>query len=119
MLQKGFKEALEESDADIWLTNTCAIRDKAEQKVWQRLRTQRKRKSPHQIVGLLGCMAERLQDELLQENLTDLVVGPDAYRDLPRLLEELTGEDPIEQAINVQAIEPGRNLSRYCSCSRQ
>ena len=47
-------------------------------------------------------MAERLQDELLQENLTDLVVGPDAYRDLPRLLEELTGEDPIEQAINVQ-----------------
>lgn len=103
LLQKGYREVREEADADVWLTNTCAIRDKAERKVWQRLRTLKKRKKSNQIVGLLGCMAERLQGELLKENMADLVVGPDAYRDLPRLLGELTDiEDPIEQAINVQ-----------------
>jgi len=103
LLEQGYTETEEEADADVWLTNTCAIRDKAEQKVWQRLRTLKKRKSSTQVVGLLGCMAERLQDELLEENMADLVVGPDAYRDLPRLLRDLTdSEDPLEQAINVQ-----------------
>lgn len=103
LLQKGYRETQEESDADVLLTNTCAIRDKAERKVWQRLHTLKKRKKSNQVVGILGCMAERLQDELLKENMADLVVGPDAYRDLPRLLDELTdSDDPIGQAINVQ-----------------
>lgn len=103
LLEQGYTETEEESDADVWLTNTCAIREKAEQKVWQRLRALKKRKSSTQVVGLLGCMAERLQDELLKENMADLVVGPDAYRDLPRLLRDLMDvEDPLEQAINVQ-----------------
>lgn len=103
LLEQGYTETELEADADVWLTNTCAIRDKAEQKVWQRLHTLKKRKSSTQVVGLLGCMAERLQDELLKENMADLVVGPDAYRDLPRLLRDLTdSEDPLEQAINVQ-----------------
>ena len=103
LLQKGYQETELEDTADIWLINTCAIRDKAEQKVWQRLRFLKKRKSSQQIVGLLGCMAERLQEELLKENMADLVVGPDAYRDLPRLLNELTdSDDPMQQAINVQ-----------------
>jgi MiaB/RimO family radical SAM methylthiotransferase len=103
LLQHGFSETHEESNANIWLTNTCAIREKAEQKVWQRLRHQKKHKSPKQVVGLLGCMAERLQGELLKENMADLVVGPDAYRDLPHLLTDITkSEDPLEQAINVQ-----------------
>eukprot|EP00536_Pseudo-nitzschia_multiseries_P009012 jgi/Psemu1/199737/e_gw1.244.58.1 len=79
-----------ESNADIILTNTCAIREKAEEKVWQRLRHLRKNKGSKQIVGVLGCMAERLQTKLLEENVADLVVGPDAYRDLPRLLQQLT-----------------------------
>ena len=82
-----------ESTADIVLTNTCAIREKAEEKVWQRLRHLRKNKAPHQIVGVLGCMAERLQNKLLEENVADLVVGPDAYRDLPRLLAKITGSN--------------------------
>jgi len=80
-----------ESTADIILTNTCAIREKAEEKVWQRLRHLRKNKGSQQIVGVLGCMAERLQTKLLEENVADLVVGPDAYRDLPRLLQQLNG----------------------------
>lgn len=108
LLEKGFVEARCEEEATIWLTNTCAIRDKAEQKVVQRLYGLRKRKQQQQqdgkrIVGVLGCMAERLQEELLQEQMADLVVGPDAYRDLPRLLDELLlPEHPISSAMNVQ-----------------
>lgn len=79
-----------ESTANIILTNTCAIREKAEEKVWQRLYHLRKNKGSHQIVGVLGCMAERLQNKLLEENVADLVVGPDAYRDLPQLLQQIT-----------------------------
>jgi MiaB/RimO family radical SAM methylthiotransferase len=83
-----------ESTADIILTNTCAIREKAEEKVWQRLYHLRKNKGKHQIVGVLGCMAERLQTKLLEENVADLVVGPDAYRDLPQLLRQITVDAP-------------------------
>jgi len=78
-----------ELTADIILTNTCAIREKAEEKVWQRLYHLRKNKASHQIIGVLGCMAERLQNKLLEENVADLVVGPDAYRDLPQLLQQI------------------------------
>lgn len=74
---------------DIILTNTCAIREKAESKVWQRLRGLKKHKSASQIVGVLGCMAERLQSQLLEENVAQLVVGPDQYRQLPELLQSL------------------------------
>ena len=87
--KKKQKTLTAESKADIILTNTCAIREKAEEKVWQRLYHLRKNKNPNQIVGVLGCMAERLQNKLLEENVADLVVGPDAYRDLPQLLEQL------------------------------
>jgi len=106
LLEKGFVEAPSEEKATIWLTNTCAIRDKAEQKVVQRLQGLRKRKQQQhskKVVGVLGCMAERLQENLLQEQMADLVVGPDAYRDLPRLLDELLlPEHPISTAMNVQ-----------------
>jgi MiaB/RimO family radical SAM methylthiotransferase len=84
---------------NVWLTNTCAIREGAEQKVWTRLQqlraTQRQQKvattrnsatSSTILVGVLGCMAERLQADLFKDGLADLVVGPDAYRDLPRLV---------------------------------
>jgi MiaB/RimO family radical SAM methylthiotransferase len=130
LLEHGFQPAADEASADILLTNTCAIREKAEQKVWQRLRLLKKNKykttnkgdkqkkyGNGQVIGLLGCMAERLQDEILKDNMADLVVGPDAYRDLPRLLgtlfvggseeegkNENEGEeyDHVQQAINVQ-----------------
>ena len=92
--RKKKKVPTPESTADIILTNTCAIREKAEEKVWQRLYHLRKNKGKHQIVGVLGCMAERLQTKLLEENVADLVVGPDAYRDLPQLLRQITGDAP-------------------------
>jgi tRNA-2-methylthio-N6-dimethylallyladenosine synthase len=78
-------------EADLILINTCSIREKAEETVRKRLRIfdKVKRVKPGTLVGVLGCMAERLKDKLLeQEKLVDLVVGPDAYRDLPTLIAE-------------------------------
>jgi MiaB/RimO family radical SAM methylthiotransferase len=103
LLKENFTEASIEDEADILLTNTCSIREKAETKVFQHLRTLRKRKGSDRIVGLLGCMAERLQQSILDEGLADVVVGPDAYRNLPKLLFQLFDEDdPMQQAIDVQ-----------------
>lgn len=87
--------------ADLILINTCSIRENAEQKVWNRLKTWRtlKRQRPGLQVGVMGCMAERLKSKLLeQEQLVDLVVGPDAYRSLPDLLAEVDGG---QKAVNV------------------
>eukprot|EP00977_Amphora_coffeiformis_P010267 scaffold2383_cov161-Amphora_coffeaeformis.AAC.23 len=110
----GWQETSVEDQADLLLSNTCAIREGAEQKVWQRLRElkgrNRKLKRKRQkIVGVLGCMAERLQENLLQNGLADLVVGPDAYRDLPRLagnlmqrFDEHVDMDLDAYAVNVQ-----------------
>ncbi len=88
--------------ADVVLLNTCAIRENAEQKVRHRLDDFRARKRERPIkLGVLGCMAERLRTKLLeQEKLVDLVVGPDAYRDLPRLLQET--DESGQAAVNVQ-----------------
>ena len=74
--------------ADVILVNTCSIRDNAEQRIWGRLDLfrQQKRQKPGLRVGILGCMAERLQGKLLDHPAVDLVVGPDAYRQLPQLL---------------------------------
>jgi tRNA-2-methylthio-N6-dimethylallyladenosine synthase len=83
------------------MINTCSIRENAEQKVRARLQHFRsmKRHKPSMIIGVLGCMAERLKSKLLeQEQLVDLVVGPDAYQDLPGLLEQVYGG---QQAVNV------------------
>lgn len=89
---------------DIILTNTCAIREKAEDKVWQRLRTLRKHKHSLQIVGVLGCMAERLQEKLLQQDMAQLVVGPDQYRQLPHLLQEIIMAKQNSTAPNTHAM---------------
>ena len=138
-----FIETTNEIDADILLTNTCAIRENAEQKVWHRLRElrshdrnfpllphtavdgydgeddgtsplrqphrQQSRKKRKRIVGVLGCMAERLKEDMFQDGTADVVVGPDAYRDLPRLLSMLAGQRhyhqtrvPTERAVNVR-----------------
>ncbi len=91
-------------EADVVLINTCAIRENAEQKVRRRLgelRAHKRRNNPDLKLGVLGCMAERLRENLLeQEKLVDLVVGPDAYRDLGNLLGEAT--DTGQAAVNVQ-----------------
>ncbi|OMJ28448.1 CDK5 regulatory subunit-associated protein 1 [Smittium culicis] len=88
----GYKRSLDSSSADVLFLMTCSIREKAENKIWGRLReirafNQKTRRSNPQKVGVLGCMAERLKDKLLeQDKLVDVVCGPDAYRSLPRLL---------------------------------
>lgn len=86
-------------EADLVLVNTCSIRDKAEQTIRKRLEKYNavKRINPKMKVGVLGCMAERLKDKFLEEEkIVDLVVGPDAYKDLPNLLNEVEeGRDAI------------------------
>ncbi|MBS1548499.1 MAG: tRNA (N6-isopentenyl adenosine(37)-C2)-methylthiotransferase MiaB [Bacteroidetes bacterium] len=98
---EGYNTTLKEEEADLILLNTCSVREKAEQTVRMRLSKFKslKRTKPNLIVGVLGCMAERLKSKLLEEEqLVDLVVGPDAYRDLPNLLKETEGG---KDAINV------------------
>jgi len=90
--------------ADVVLINTCAIRENAEQRVRRRLeffRARKRKHNPSLRIGVLGCMAERLRHKLLeQERLVDIVVGPDAYRDLPRLLHQV--ETGGQSAVNVE-----------------
>lgn len=97
----GFATTSSVDDADLIFLNTCAIRDNAEQKVRKRLKqlTHLKKRKPGMLIGVLGCMAERLKAQLLEEEkMVDIVTGPDAYRDLPRLVEEAgTGQ----KAVNV------------------
>lgn len=99
--EAGFTTTRDASEADVVLLNTCAIRDNAEQRVRNRLQFFKglKTKKPELVVGVLGCMAERLRDQLLvEEKLVDLVVGPDAYRDLPNLISTVDGG---QKAVNV------------------
>src|SRR5687768_11367293 len=91
---EGFGATRDYLNADIILLNTCSIREKAEQTVRKRLTEFRKlkKKNPALLVGVLGCMAERLKGKLLEEEkLVDLVIGPDAYRSLPQLIAEADG----------------------------
>ncbi len=85
----GFRPTRNLEESDLILINTCSIREKAEETVRKRLRVfnRIKEERPGTLIGVLGCMAERLKEKLLeQEHLVDLVVGPDAYRDLPKLV---------------------------------
>ncbi len=101
LLENGYATTSELNEADTILLNTCAIRDNAENKIRHRLQAFNllKKKKPEVTIGILGCMAERLKTKLIdEEKVVDLVAGPDAYRDLPRLLNEI--EDG-NKAINV------------------
>lgn len=101
LLEKGMNPVTEAELADIILVNTCSIRENAETKVWNRLKEFRGLKAQNKslTVGVLGCMAERIKDQIIEEEqLVDIVVGPDAYRDIPRLIEEV--EDG-RKAVNV------------------
>ncbi len=101
LTDQGFNTTKNLEEADLVLVNTCSIRDKAEQTVRKRLEKYNavKRINPKMKVGVLGCMAERLKTKFLEEEkIVDLVVGPDAYKDLPNLLAEV---DDGRDAINV------------------
>ena len=97
--EAGYQTTNELNEADLILVNTCSIRDKAEQTVRKRLTTFQKAKksNPKLKVGVLGCMAERLKSAFLEEEkIVDLVVGPDAYKDLPNLVAEVeSGRDAV------------------------
>jgi tRNA-2-methylthio-N6-dimethylallyladenosine synthase len=101
LAKDGYTTTRDEKEANVILINTCSIRENAEQRVRRRLTNFKNRKihEPSLVVGVLGCMAERLKKQLLdEEKLVDLVAGPDSYRDLPNLLDEVgTGQ----KAVNV------------------
>ena len=92
----GYERTESMEEAGLIMANTCSIRDNAEQRIWGRLEVfnQQKKARPGVLVGIVGCMAERLKDKLLDTGKVDLVVGPDAYRSLPRLLEAITPDKP-------------------------
>ena len=101
MQHSGLQATDQAEDADVIFLNTCAIRAKAEQTIRHRLGQLNglKRQRPSLIIGVLGCMAERLKQQLLEEEkVVDIVAGPDAYRDLPKLLAEV---DAGHKAVNV------------------
>ena len=101
LLEKGFETTRDYKEADVVFINTCSIRENAEQRVRNRLKEfeSAKAKNPGMVVGVLGCMAERLKSKFLEEEkLVDVVVGPDAYRDLPNLIEQV---DEGSRAVNV------------------
>ena len=100
LAEQGFNTTQKMEEADLVLVNTCSIRDKAEQTVRKRLEKYnavKKQHNPNMKVGVLGCMAERLKSKFLEEEkIVDMVVGPDAYKDLPNLLEEVeAGRDAV------------------------
>jgi len=97
----GYEMVENIADADTIFVNTCSIRENAEQKIFSRLQhfQAMKKKKRGMIIGILGCMAERIKEELLKNNIVDLVVGPDAYLDLPNLIGMI---ESGEKAINVQ-----------------
>ena len=99
--KEGFSTTTSLEDADLVLVNTCSIREKAEQTVRKRLEhfNHAKKNKPSMKVGVLGCMAERLKHQFLEEEkIVDMVVGPDAYKDLPNLVAEI---DEGREAVNV------------------
>lgn len=101
LAKEGFNTTQQLEEADLVLVNTCSIREKAEQTVRKRLEKFNavKRTNPGMKVGVLGCMAERLKSKFLEEEkIVDMVVGPDAYKDLPNLIQEI---DEGRNAVNV------------------
>ena len=93
---EGYSLTEDIEQADLILANTCSIRDNAEQRIWGRIDQFRlqKRKRAGVVIGIVGCMAERLKDKLLDGHEVDIVAGPDAYRNLPEMLKALTPDNP-------------------------
>ena len=96
LAEDGFQRTENMEEADVILANTCSVRDNAEQRIWGRIEqfNQQKKKRGDVIVGIVGCMAERLKDKLLDTKKVDLVAGPDSYRHLPGMLAAVTPDSP-------------------------
>lgn len=94
--KEGFRRTEDIAEADVILANTCSVRDNAEQRIWGRIEQFNIQKKARKgvIVGILGCMAERLKDALLESGKVDLVAGPDAYRRLPEMLAAVSEGHP-------------------------
>ena len=102
MQEEGYRYTENIDEADIVLINTCSIRDNAEQRIWGRLSAMRqlKKRKPSLIVGIIGCMAERLKEQLIEKGTgVDIVAGPDTYRTLPQLVRTAEGGN---KGINVE-----------------
>ena len=94
--KEGYHRTESMDEADVILANTCSVRDNAEQRIWGRIEVFHKQKEsrPGVVVGIVGCMAERLKDKLLDTHKVDLVAGPDSYRTLPALLRDIAPDKP-------------------------
>ena len=94
--KEGYERTESMDDADVILANTCSVRDNAEQRIWGRIEVFHKQKEKRSgvVVGIIGCMAERLKDKLLDTHKVDLVAGPDSYRTLPTLLRDIAPDKP-------------------------
>lgn len=106
LMGDGMTPVRSAEDADVIFVNTCSIRENAETRVWNRLKEFRslKKENKELTVGVLGCMAERVRDQIIdREKLVDLVVGPDAYRDIPNLLSEvLDGRKAVNVLLSLE-----------------
>lgn len=130
LAEHGFTTTRNAYESDVILLNTCAVRDNAEQKIRHRLQEFKhwKKKKPTLVIGVLGCMAERLKEKFLEEEkLVDLVAGPDAYRALPDLIQEVeTGQRSINVLLSLEEtyadISPvrltGNGVSAFISIMR-
>jgi tRNA-2-methylthio-N6-dimethylallyladenosine synthase len=96
LAKEGYERTEDMDAADVILANTCSVRDNAEQRIWGRIEqfNQQKKKRDGVIVGIVGCMAERLKDKLLDTGKVDVVAGPDSYRHLPEMLAAVTPDSP-------------------------
>ncbi|PAU95924.1 tRNA (N6-isopentenyl adenosine(37)-C2)-methylthiotransferase MiaB [Aliifodinibius salipaludis] len=108
LMEEGMQPVNEPEEAEVIFINTCSIRENAEERVWNRLKEfkalKRERKDRDMTVGVLGCMAERIREQIMEkEELVDLVVGPDAYRDLPKLLSDV--DDGQKAANTILSLE--------------
>lgn len=94
--KEGYESTESMDEADVILANTCSVRDNAEQRIWGRIEVFHKQKEKRGgvVVGIVGCMAERLKDKLLDTHKVDLVAGPDSYRTLPALLRDIAPDKP-------------------------
>jgi tRNA-2-methylthio-N6-dimethylallyladenosine synthase len=117
--EEGFNSTKDIRDADMIFINTCSIRDHAEQRIRKRLKYMQslKKKNPRLVIGMLGCMAERLKTQLLEEEqMLDLIAGPDSYRDLPRLVAEVeSGKKAVNTLLSIDETYANISPVRYDS----